>query len=215
MLLSDLRGRGCLQVPKEVLMTICTREQMEEIRRNSLSLMRSDITQPLVQSETDSNGCFHSNKRWIIRLEEVASEPTWKKKSHISLRYAAGSATDGIVGGRLESTNKGKEKSHRSSNWWKSVLELQMSSGYVDPGLGRADMGPKIGEVEDCVILEGDDMSKVTQHFVKDTQHFVNAAVSIFGISVVGGTIPSVCRRWFISLSVAINRLVRTPLAMV
>ncbi|KAF2579270.1 hypothetical protein F2Q68_00000064 [Brassica cretica] len=127
----DLRGRGCLQVPKEVLMTICT------------------------------------------------------------------SATDGIIGGRLESTNKGKEKSHRSSNWWKSVLKLEMSSGYVDPG------------------LEGDDMSKVTQHFVKDTQHFVNAAVSIFGISVVGGTIPSVCRRWFISPSVAINRLVRTPFAMV
>uniref|UniRef100_A0A0D3AZF6 Uncharacterized protein n=1 Tax=Brassica oleracea var. oleracea TaxID=109376 RepID=A0A0D3AZF6_BRAOL len=46
--------RGCLQVPEEVLMTICTREQMEEIRRNSLSLMRSDITKPLVQSETDS-----------------------------------------------------------------------------------------------------------------------------------------------------------------
>ncbi|KAF2615586.1 hypothetical protein F2Q70_00007037 [Brassica cretica] len=127
----DLRGRGCLQVPKEVLMTICTREQMEEIRRNSLSLMRSDITQPLVQSETDSNGCFHSNKRWIIRLQEVASEPTWQKSLTLAL-----AATDGIIGGRLESTNKGKEKSHRSSNWWKSVLELQMSSGYVDPGLG-------------------------------------------------------------------------------
>ncbi|CAN6809747.1 hypothetical protein YC2023_033897 [Brassica napus] len=64
-------------------------------------------------------------------------------------------------------------------------------------------------------MIEGDDMSKVTQHFVKDTQHFVNATVSIFGISVVGGTIPSVCRRWFISPSVAINRLVRTPFAMV
>ncbi|KAG2334989.1 hypothetical protein Bca52824_006169 [Brassica carinata] len=128
--MQDLRGRGCLQVPKEVLMTICTREQMEEIRRNSLSLMRSDITQPLVQSETDSNGCFHSNKRWIIRLEEVASEPTWQKSLTLAL-----AATDGIIGGRLESTNKGKEKSHRSSNWWKSVLELQMSSGYVDPGL--------------------------------------------------------------------------------
>ncbi|KAL0774428.1 hypothetical protein Bca101_039579 [Brassica carinata] len=76
-------------------------------------------------------------------------------------------------------------------------------------------MRPKIGEAEDCVILEGDDMSKVTQHFVKVTQHFVNVAVSIFGISVVGGTIPSVCRRWFISPSVAINRLVRTHFAMV
>ncbi|CAN6842101.1 unnamed protein product [Brassica oleracea] len=76
-------------------------------------------------------------------------------------------------------------------------------------------MGPKIGEAEDCVILEGDDMSKVTQHFVKVTQHFVNAAVSIFDISAVGGTIPYVCRRWFISPSVAINCLVRTPFAMV
>ena len=72
-------------MPEEVLMTICTREQMEEIRRNSLSLMRSDITQPLVQSETDSNGCFHSNKRWIIRLEEVASEPPWQKSLTLAL----------------------------------------------------------------------------------------------------------------------------------
>ncbi|KAF2605438.1 hypothetical protein F2Q70_00027994 [Brassica cretica] len=136
---NDLRGRGCLQVHEEVLMTICTCDQMEEISRNSLSLMRS--------------------------------------------------ATNGIAGGRLELTNKGKEKCHRSSNWWKSALEF--ADGFWLCGsrlgyLGRADMGPKIGEAEDCVILEGDDMSKVTQHFVKVTQHFVNVAVSIFDISAVG-----------------------------
>ncbi|CAN6833315.1 unnamed protein product [Brassica oleracea] len=122
-----------------------------------------------------------------------------------------------LLEGVWSQLTKGK-KSHRFSNWWKSVLKFADGfwlCGFRLGYLGKADMGPKLGEAEDCVILESDDMNKVTQHFVKVTQHFVNVAVSIFGISVVGGTIPYVCRRWFISPSVAINRLVRTPFAMV
>lgn len=57
---------------------------MEEIRKNVLSLTRSEINQPLIngdgiQFETDSSDkmdVFTPTSDEIIRLEEMASEPT-------------------------------------------------------------------------------------------------------------------------------------------
>ncbi|KAG2327996.1 hypothetical protein Bca52824_010724 [Brassica carinata] len=145
--MQDLRGRRCLQVPEEVLMTICT-------------LTRSDTTQPLVQCETGSSDEMDVStptRDGIIRLEKVAFEPPQQTSLTLALGYRLPvclAATDGTAGGRLESTNKGKEKVTDPVTRGSQFLNLQMSSGSVDPGLGRADMGPNIGEAEDCVILD-------------------------------------------------------------
>lgn len=67
---------GYLQVSEEKLMTICSREQTDEIRRNVVHLTRSEITQPLkdidvITSESDYSDemdVFTPNADGIIRL---------------------------------------------------------------------------------------------------------------------------------------------------
>ena len=64
-------------------MTICSSEQMVEIRRNAMRVTRDEIFQPLMvidenSSQTDSSDemeTFRPNAEGMIRLEEIPTEP--------------------------------------------------------------------------------------------------------------------------------------------
>ena len=65
------------------MMTICSSEQMVEIRRNAVRVTRDEIFQPLMvmdenSSQTDSSDemdMFTPNAEGMIRLEEIGTEP--------------------------------------------------------------------------------------------------------------------------------------------
>lgn len=75
------RVSGYLQINEQMLMSICSGEQMEEIRRNAVRLTPSEIYQPQMDlpddnSETDSSedmDVFKANADGEIRLEELSN----------------------------------------------------------------------------------------------------------------------------------------------
>lgn len=77
------RTGGYLQVSEEKLMTICSTEQMAEIRRTALCMTKHQIFRSLevvddITSETDSSDgleVFSPDDEGMIRLEDVPTEP--------------------------------------------------------------------------------------------------------------------------------------------
>ena len=77
------RSGGYVQVSEERLMTICSSEQMAEIRRTAVRLTKHEIFKPVevideIASETDSSDdmeMFTPNADGMIRLEEIPTDP--------------------------------------------------------------------------------------------------------------------------------------------
>ncbi|CAN6931194.1 unnamed protein product [Brassica oleracea] len=123
------RSGGYLQVSEERLMTICSSEQMVEIRRTVVRLTKREILHPLevvdeVSSETDSTDemeVFTPNAEGMIRLEEVPTE----QQPDAGLTMAI--ATNNDVSER--STNKGKGIMTEPGMGGGPMFSLQMWSG--------------------------------------------------------------------------------------
>ncbi|KAF3591398.1 hypothetical protein DY000_02025361 [Brassica cretica] len=126
------RSGGYLQVSEEKLMTICSSEQMVEIRRNAVRLTRDEIFQPLMvidenSSQTDSSDeidIFTPNAEGMIRLEEIPTEPP--AGANLTLAIAT---TDDVDGGRVGSYGKGKGVMTGPDITGGQLFGLQMGSG--------------------------------------------------------------------------------------
>ncbi|CAN7085508.1 unnamed protein product [Brassica oleracea var. botrytis] len=120
------------RVSEEKLMTICSSEQMVEIRRNAVRLTRDEIFQPLMvidenSSQTDSSDeidIFTPNAEGMIRLEEIPTEPP--AGANLTLAIAT---TDDVDGGRVGSYGKGKGVMTGPDITGSQLFGLQMGSG--------------------------------------------------------------------------------------
>ncbi|CAF1725473.1 unnamed protein product [Brassica napus] len=126
------RSGGYLQVSEEKMMTICSSEQMVEIRRNAVRVTRDEIFQPLMvidenSSQTDSSDemeTFRPNAEGMIRLEEIPTEPPGG--ANLTLTIAT---TDDVNGGRVGSYGKGKGVMMGPDITGVQLFGLQMGSG--------------------------------------------------------------------------------------
>ncbi|WZZ86687.1 hypothetical protein YC2023_115266 [Brassica napus] len=129
---SSFRSGGYLQVSEEKMMTICSSEQMVEIRRNAVRVTRDEIFQPLMvidenSSQTDSSDemeTFRPNAEGMIRLEEIPTEPPGG--ANLTLTIAT---TDDVNGGRVGSYGKGKGVMMGPDITGVQLFGLQMGSG--------------------------------------------------------------------------------------
>ncbi|KAG5406969.1 hypothetical protein IGI04_013088 [Brassica rapa subsp. trilocularis] len=126
------RSGGYLQVSEERLMTICSSEQMEEIRRTAVRLTKREILHPLevmdgVSSESDSSDemeVFTQDGEGMIRLEEMTTE----QQPEAGLTLAIAINNDVASG----STDKGKGIMTESGMGGGPMFSLQMWSGSGD-----------------------------------------------------------------------------------
>ncbi|KAF3561686.1 hypothetical protein DY000_02012919 [Brassica cretica] len=131
------RSGDYLQVSEEKMMTICSSEQMVEIRRNAVRVTRDEIFQPLMvidenSSQTDSSDeieTFRPNAEGMIRLEEITTEPPGG--ANLTLTIAT---TDNVDGGRVGSYGKGKGVMMGPDITGVQLFGLQMGfgSGYAN-----------------------------------------------------------------------------------
>ncbi|KAH0869732.1 hypothetical protein HID58_076754 [Brassica napus] len=120
------------RVSEEKLMTICSSEQMVEIRRNAVRLTRDEIFQPLMvidenSPQTDSSDemdIFTPNAEGMIRLEEIPTEPP--AGANLTLAIAT---TNDVNGGRVGSYVKGKGVMTGPDIRGGQLFGLQMGSG--------------------------------------------------------------------------------------
>ncbi|KAF3485890.1 hypothetical protein F2Q69_00055851 [Brassica cretica] len=120
------------RVSEEKLMTICSSEQMVEIRRNAVRLTRDEIFQPLMvvdenSPQTDSSDemdIFTPNAEGMIRLEEIPTEPP--AGANLTLVIAT---TNDVNGGRVGSYVKGKGVMIGPDIRGGQLFGLQMGSG--------------------------------------------------------------------------------------
>ncbi|KAG2264277.1 hypothetical protein Bca52824_071356 [Brassica carinata] len=113
-------------------MTICSSEQMVEIRRNAVRLTRDEIFQPLMvidenSPQTDSSDemdIFTPNAEGMIRLEEIPTEPP--AGANLTLAIAT---TNDVNGGRVGSYVKGKGVMTGPDIRGGQLFGLQMGSG--------------------------------------------------------------------------------------
>nr|VDC80514.1 unnamed protein product [Brassica rapa] len=141
------RTGGYLQVSEEKMMTICSSEQMVEIRRNAVRVTRDEIFQPLMvmeenSSQTDSSDemdMFTPNAEGMIRLE-VGTEP--QTGANLTLALAATSEGDGW---RVDSYGKGKGLMTDPDITGEKVFGLQRGSGSGN-----------VNSEEDEVVVEED-----------------------------------------------------------
>ncbi|KAG2330349.1 hypothetical protein Bca52824_001529 [Brassica carinata] len=145
------RRGGYLQVSEEELMTICSREQMQEIRRTALRLTPKQVYQPLedipdIPSESDSSDDMNlivPNADGMIRLEEL---PTAEHAgANLTLAIAV---TGGVTGGVGGSPDKDKGIMSDEDLGGDSIRGLKMgsSSAYAyavgaDAEQGRREEG--------------------------------------------------------------------------
>ncbi|CAF1931749.1 unnamed protein product [Brassica napus] len=120
---------GYLQVSEERLMTICSSEQMVEIRRTAVRLTKQEILHPLevvdeVSSETDSSDemeIFTPDADGMIRLKEVPTE----QQPDDGLTLAIAPTNDVTE----RSSNKGKTIMTEPEIGGGQMFSLQMWSG--------------------------------------------------------------------------------------
>ncbi|XP_013607536.1 PREDICTED: uncharacterized protein LOC106314149 [Brassica oleracea var. oleracea] len=152
------RSGGYLQVSEEKLMTICSSEQMVEIRRNAVRLTREEIFQPLIvidenSSQTDSSDemdIFTPNAEGMIRLEEIPIEPPIGANLTLAI-----TAADDITGRRVESYGKGKGIITGPDITGGQLFVLQMGSGSGYANTEGADVA-----LEEDVAYAGEQKGK-------------------------------------------------------
>ncbi|KAF3502535.1 hypothetical protein F2Q69_00039997 [Brassica cretica] len=152
------RSGGYLQVSEEKLMTICSSEQMVEIRRNAVRLTRDEIFQPLMvidenSSQTDSSDemdIFTRNAEGMIRLEEIPIEPPTGANLTLAI-----TAADDITGRRVESYGKGKGIITGPDITGGQLFVLQMGSGSGYANTEGADVA-----LEEDVAYAGEQKGK-------------------------------------------------------
>ncbi|KAG2321673.1 hypothetical protein Bca52824_014886 [Brassica carinata] len=117
------RQGGYLQLSEEKLMSICSSEQMVEIRRTAVHLTKNEIFRPLevvddMSSETDSSDemeNFTPDEDGMIRLEEVRTEQPANANLTLAIATTGGPSENGkaimtepeIEGGQMFSMHMG------------------------------------------------------------------------------------------------------------
>ncbi|KAG2308791.1 hypothetical protein Bca52824_028539 [Brassica carinata] len=129
------RSGGYVQVSEERLMTICSSEQMAEIRRTDVRLTKHEIFKPVevvdeIASETDSSDdmeMFTPNADGMIRLEEIPTDPP--AGANLTLAIGNGESVGECVG--FSSKGKGIMAADELPGVQLFSSQMGSSSGYA------------------------------------------------------------------------------------
>ncbi|KAJ4872655.1 DBD_Tnp_Mut domain-containing protein [Raphanus sativus] len=152
------RTGGYLQVSEEKLMTICSTEQMAEIRRTALRMTKHQIFRSLevvddITSETDSSDgleVFTHDDEGMIRLEDVPTEP--EAEANLTLAISPGG-----------SSYKGKGLMTEPEEPAVELLTMQIGSGS-GYGNTQEDDVPLGNHGDDAGWREGDEKMENNGH---------------------------------------------------